>query len=142
MMSRDVAGKEIVQVETFSNDKQWLYRDQLNEVGRWYVDHFENTVKMKSTLAMPIGNVVPVDKLPERHRPKYIKGVDIVDPDDREPADPVWLLMSFVQMLEEYRDRKDYFAISVCEMEEANARWQETDETMKQVTFEDYNGIS
>lgn len=140
MMSRDVDGKDIVQVGDV-NGKEWLYRDSLNEEGKLYADVFEATVKIKSSLNMPVGTrVVPVESLPERHRPKFIKGIDIVDPDDREAADPVWPLLSFLRMLEEYRDRKDYFAISPGELEEANSRFQETDEVMKDVSLEEYNG--
>lgn len=140
MMSRDKDGKEIVQVGTWRGDPQWLYRDKMNESGRAYVTQFESAVKIKTCAFMPAGECVPIDKLPERHRPKYIKGVDIVDPDAREPADPVWQLMSFLQLLEEHKARKEYFAISAGELEEAESRFQETDDIMAAVDMDDYNG--
>lgn len=130
MISRDVDGKEIVQVNKFElpKEKYWVYRDSLNEMGKWQVDQFEATVNIKlHPHDLPSGALVEDEMLPARWKPKIIKGVDIVDPDQREPADAVWMLMSLVQMLEEYRDRKDYFAISVGELEEANLRWQDVD---------------
>lgn len=139
-MSRDKDNKEIVQVATWRGEPQWLYRDKMNESGRAHVARFESEVKIKQCAFMPAGECVPVDNLPERHRPKYIKGVDIVDPDAREAADPVWQLMSFLQLLEEHKARKEYFAFSAGELEEAESRFQETDDIMAAVDMDEYNG--
>lgn len=149
MLSRDNYGIAMVQV-TVDKSEVWVYRDSLSDAGKLLADVFEEKANLKAKLATleddlktmekPSGVMVPVEALPERHRPKYIKGVDIMDPDERDAADPVWIMMSFLRLLEEHRNLKDYFAISPGELQEAMLRFQETDTVMKEVSLERYNG--